>query len=242
LTGVDERLEELAARYGLAGGTVAGLAALLGLLASDPHAPTSVCDPDRAVDAHIADSLTGLDVPAIREARTLADLGSGAGFPGIPLALALPDSEVILVESNGRKCAFLEAAAEASAAHNVRVARARAEEWEDGHGRCDVVLARALAPLAVIAEYAAPLLRVGGSAVAWKGRLDRAEREAAAAAAEILGLDAPSIQPVAPFPGAGERHLVVFPKRGPTPDRFPRRPGIARKRPLAGSVRAKSAK
>jgi 16S rRNA (guanine527-N7)-methyltransferase len=237
-----KRLAELARRYELRAPAVAGLNALLELLEADPHAPTTVREPGRAVDVHVADSLVALELAPVRAAGVLADLGAGGGFPGLPLALALPETEVHLVESNGRKCAFLERAVEASGARNTRVVRARAEEWTGGHGRCDVVVARALAPLAVLAEYAAPLLRMDAAMVAWKGRLDAGELDSAAAAAEVLGLGPPEVRRVAPYPDAGERHLVCLPKRAPTPDRFPRRAGVARKRPLGGALRAKSAK
>jgi 16S rRNA (guanine527-N7)-methyltransferase len=95
-----------------------------------------------------------------------------------------------------------------------------------------VITARALAPLAVVCEYAAPLLREGGTLVAWKGRLDEAEAADGAAAAAKLGLAPPEAIRVDPYPGAGPATLVVARKIAPTPDRFPRRPGIARKRPL----------
>jgi 16S rRNA (guanine527-N7)-methyltransferase len=96
----------------------------------------------------------------------------------------------------------------------------------------DVVTARAVAPLAVLAEYAAPLLVEGGCLVAWKGRRDAEEAADAAAAAEALGLDVGAPVRVAARPGADERHLAVLRKVTPTPDGFPRRAGIARKRPL----------
>jgi 16S rRNA (guanine527-N7)-methyltransferase len=99
------------------------------------------------------------------------------------------------------------------------------------------VTARALAPLAVLAEYAAPLLREGGVLVAWKGRRDAQEERDAAAAAEELGLAVEEIRPVRPYPEAEHRHLHLLRKVAPTPDRFPRRPGIARKRPLGAGTR-----
>lgn len=93
--------------------------------------------------------------------------------------------------------------------------------------------ARALAPLAVLVEYAAPLLREGGALVAWKGGRDPAEESAGAIAAERLGLAGGRVLRVEPFEGARDRHLHVLSKVAPTPPGFPRRPGMARKRPLA---------
>jgi 16S rRNA (guanine527-N7)-methyltransferase len=94
------------------------------------------------------------------------------------------------------------------------------------------VTARAVDSLAVLAEYAAPLLEAGGVLVAWKGARDRAEEEAGVAAAERLGLRVVDVLRVEPFPGARDRHLHVYEKAAPTPPGFPRRPGMARKRPL----------
>jgi 16S rRNA (guanine527-N7)-methyltransferase len=229
---VDERLTALATRYGLPEDAPTKLAALLEKLASDPHAPSTVVTPAEAIDVHVADALVGLELPLLREARVIADLGAGAGFPGLPLAIAVPEAQVTLVESNARKCSFIAAAAELAGLDNVTVVAERAEGWRDGTGRCDIVTARALAPLSVIAEYAAPLLRDGGHLVAWKGRRDAAEEHDAERAAGLLGLALQEIRPVDPYDGAEHRHLHVLRKVAPTPPRFPRRPGMARKRPL----------
>jgi 16S rRNA (guanine527-N7)-methyltransferase len=231
-TKVTAVLVELADRYGLPQDSVERFTALLGSLVADAHAPTTVRDPANAVQAHIADALVALDLPELRAARFLADLGAGAGFPGLPLAVALPEAGVALVESNARKCAFIRAAAAAAGLANAEVVAERAEGWREGIARCDVVTARALAPLAVIAEYAAPLLREGGALIAWKGRRDTGEERDGAAAAAVLGLAPAIVHPVPPYPGAEHRHLHVLRKVAPTPERFPRRPGIARKRPL----------
>ncbi|MBB4661054.1 16S rRNA (guanine(527)-N(7))-methyltransferase RsmG [Conexibacter arvalis] len=232
---VDARIAELVARYGLPDESTRPLAQLLEAL-DDEHAPTTVRAPEEAIDVHLADSLAGLELPAIRDARSIADLGAGAGFPGLPLAVALPKARITLVESIARKCAFISAAARAAAIENAEVVAARAEEWADGIGRNDVVTARALAPLGVLAEYAAPLLREGGLLVAWKGRRDDDEERVAAAAAAELGLEIEEIRPVAPYAGADHRHLHLLRKVAPTPARFPRRPGMARKRPLGARV------
>jgi len=223
---------ELTTRFSLPGGAAAGLAALLDLIATDDHAPTTVRDPRQGRDTHIADSLVGLEIPELRVANAIADLGAGAGFPGIPLALALPHARVSLVESALRKCDFLERAITTSGAVNAVVVHTRAEDWPAGTGAQDVVTARALAALPVLAEYAAPLLRPGGVLIAWKGRRDAREEAGGAKAAALLGLAARPALRVEPAPGLGDRHLHVFEKVAETPARFPRRPGMARKRPL----------
>ncbi len=228
-------LDGLCDRYALALDQRTRLLRLLQALAGNPRAPTTIREPREIVDLHLADSLVGLEVEQVRSATSIADLGSGAGFPGLPLAIALPNTKISLIESQRRKRDFLVAEIAASEIENAAVVGARAEEWTEGLQSQDAVVARALAPAPVVAEYAAPLLRLGGALVDWRGgRDDRAERAAVAAAAE-LGLRLDQVRKVHPFPQAKERHLYVYVKVSETPSRFPRRPGIARKRPL-GSV------
>jgi 16S rRNA (guanine527-N7)-methyltransferase len=224
-------LEDLLERYGLPRDTADSLTALLDLLAT-PEAPTSVHDPHEAVRVHIADSLAGLEIADLRQAAVIADLGAGAGLPGLVLAAALPRARVFLIESVGRKCEFLRQAAGAMGVSNAEVVWSRAEEWRDGLGSCDVVSARALAALPVLCEYAAPLLRERGVLVAWKGAVDAAEAADAAAAAAHLGLATEPVRAAVPFSGSIRRSLYVMRKIAPTPPGFPRRPGIATKRPL----------
>ena len=227
------RLDEVARRFELTDAGRAALRSILELQAADPTASTAVRDPDAAADRHVADSLVALDLPAVRGARRIADLGSGAGWPGLALAAALPDAHVALVESAARHCRYLERAVAAAGLTNVEVVHARAEEWPAGLGAHDLVTARALASLPVIVEYAAPLLVEGGSLVAWKGAVDEAESAAGTAAAAVVGLEPGEVRRVRPFPQAENHTLHVFQKVAPTPSRFPRRPGMAVKRPLA---------
>lgn len=207
---------------------------LLDALADEPDPPTTMRVPKDALDVHLADSLSGLEIPEIRRATSIADIGSGAGFPGLALAIALPAARVDLIESAARKCAVIERLATAAGAGRARAVPVRAEEWAASEGReaYDTVTARAVAPLAVLCEYAAPLLRLGGVLVAWKGRRDAEEDEAAARAAAELGMELSRVMAVEPFPAAHSRHLHVVVKSAPTPERFPRRPGMASKRPL----------
>jgi 16S rRNA (guanine527-N7)-methyltransferase len=235
---VDRRLAQLAEQHDLPEVAPRQLRTILERVEAEPTSITTVRDPAQGVELHVADSLTGLDVPAVRGARTIADLGAGGGFPGLVLAAALPDTAVTLVESVGKKCEFLRRTADAVGLANVSVVNARAEGWRDGLGSQDVVTARALAPLNVLAEYAAPLLVDGGALVAWKGRRDPSEEADGIHAAELLGLEPAMPIATSRLPGADERHLYVYLKVRPTPDRFPRREGIARKRPLQASTRA----
>lgn len=229
---VRARLAELVAQRDLPADAAGPLGALLALLATDQYAPSAVRDPAAAVEAHVADSLTGLEAPELRAAERIADLGAGAGFPGLPLAVALPAAQVTLVESRRRTCDYLYRAVRAAGLTNVHVVDARAETWTDGMGACDAVIARALAPLPVLLEYAAPLLRPGGAVVAWKGRRDSEEEDAAARAADLLGMGASRVIAVKGGRTSASRHLYVYMKVTDTPPRFPRRPGIATKRPL----------
>ena len=142
-------------------------------------------------------------------------------LPGLVLAAALPDAAVALVEATGRKCLFLARAAERMGLENVEIVDARAESWAEGIGSRDLVTARAVAPLAVLVEYAAPLLAVDGALVAWKGRRDAAEERDGAAAAAATGLEPGGVRAVQPWFGAEHLHLHLYVKVASTPNRFP---------------------
>jgi 16S rRNA (guanine527-N7)-methyltransferase len=208
------------------------LSRILRLQAEDPTASTTVRAVEDAIPRHVADSLTALQLPFVAGARRIVDLGSGAGWPGLALAAALPEATVTLVESQSRHTRYLQRAVEVAELANVRVVTARAEAWPEGLLAHDLVTARAVAALPVILEYAAPLLVEGGHVVCWKGAVGPAEAGAGARAAEILGLEALAPVPVFPYAGARDHTLHAFRKFAPTPERFPRRPGMAAKRPL----------
>ncbi|MFL5886472.1 MAG: 16S rRNA (guanine(527)-N(7))-methyltransferase RsmG [Thermoleophilaceae bacterium] len=227
-------MKRLLERYGLPDAAGSKFERLLAALVAEPDPPTTVREPAEAIDVHVADSIAALELPQLRQARALADMGSGAGFPGLVLAVALPHTRVDLIESSHRKCEVIERLAAAAEISNARAVPARVEEWARGEGReaYDLVTARALAPLAVLAEYGAPLLQAGGALVAWKGGRDADEEQAGEVAAREVGLDRGVVVPVTPYDGSRNRHLHLYLKVRPTPDRFPRRPGMAAKRPL----------
>lgn len=238
--GAEAKIAELARRYSVPSTAQSAFVTLSELVVTDPAAATAVRGKDAVIDDHLADSLVALEFEEVRRAVAIADLGSGAGFPGLPLAIALPDATVSLVEANARKSAFLERAAVGCDLRNVRVVNSRAESWDAGIERCDLVTARALAPLAVVVEYAAPLLSMGGALLVWRGRRDRDAEDAAARAAAELGLEPYEPVPVRPYPAATGRHLHLMLKVRQTPERFPRRPGLAIKRPLGSGGRRRS--
>jgi 16S rRNA (guanine527-N7)-methyltransferase len=177
---------------------------------------TAVHDRSEARRVLLEDSSRAADLVRLFRGAVI-DVGSGGGAPGIPLAVALPDREVVLLEAQRRKCHFLERVARDFP--NVRVVWGRAEEQEVD--RFGVAVAKALAPPPVAAEWCLPLVSPGGAAILWVG--PSADVDAVARAAERLG------------GGPAEEHdgLLVLPKLEPTPPGFPRRPGVARKRPLA---------
>ena len=222
-------------RFGLTPEASAAVERLLDLVEADDAAPTTVRARAEALDVHVADSLSGLELAPVRAARRIADLGAGAGFPGLVLAAALPHAHVALVESATRKCAWLEQAIEVMGLDNAAAVHARAESWPEGLGVHDLVTARALAPLTVLVEYAAPLLAPGGALVAWKGAREESEESDGRAAAASLGMEAAQVLAVTPFPASRNRHLHLYLKVGSTPNGYPRRPGMASKRPIRAS-------
>jgi 16S rRNA (guanine527-N7)-methyltransferase len=179
---------------------------------------TSIHDAAEARRLHVEGALAA--APFLKRGPVV-DVGSGGGSPGIPLAASRPDLHFDLIESNRKKCDFLRRWTDELA--NVSVVCARAEEYARGSGRDSygTALARALAPPAVASEWCLPLVAPGGRAVLFVGT--SAEEEAVARAASLLAAELEDAPP----------GFLLLRKTGPTPDRFPRRPGLARKRPLA---------
>lgn len=214
----------------------AAMETVLRLLAEERASVSSVTEPGRAWKVHVADSLTGLEVTALRDAPRIADIGSGAGFPGLVLALAMPSSQVDLVESVGRKCEFIRRAIDVAGIGNARVLNVRSEELAQAEGReaYAAVTARAVGRLSTLAELASPLLENGGVLVAWKGKRDEDEEAQLARAAQELAMRPEQVLHVGPFAGSEHRHLHVLRKTGPTPAGLPRRAGMAKKRPRGG--------
>jgi len=195
---------------------------------------TGVTEPREVERTHFLDSLSLLDLPCILSARRLVDVGSGAGLPALVLALVLPALQVVGVESQRKKCDFMERAAAALALDNVEVRCVRAEDYGRREGRetHDVAVSRAVAALPTVAELSLPLVAVGGSMVAMKGAISDQERIQAEIALGILGSETPDVVRLRPFADAENRFAYVCRKTRVTPERYPRRPGIPGKRPL----------
>ncbi|HKZ13879.1 MAG TPA: 16S rRNA (guanine(527)-N(7))-methyltransferase RsmG [Solirubrobacterales bacterium] len=212
------------------------LQTVLALLAAERASVSSVTE-DRAWKVHVEDSLTGLDVPQLRKASRIADIGSGAGFPGLVLAVALPDASVDMIESVGRKTAFIKRAAAEAGIGNATAITARAEDVAradppaGGRESYDVVTARAVGRLSTLAELASPLLKEGGVLVAWKGKRDEDEERQMDRASTSLAMTPEQILDVGHRAGSEHRHLHVLRKSAPTPPDLPRKSGIAKKRP-----------
>ena len=197
---------------------------------------TSVADYEGVQVKHFLDSLSCLQVlDTLAPDAKCIDIGAGAGFPGLPLKMVRPCIRLTLLESVGKKVDFLEHVVKALGLEDVDVVQGRAEELgrhPDYREVFDVALARAVAQMAVLVEYALPLLRVGGLFVAQKGADVGEEVEAALPAVRLLGGRLQGLRAVN-LPGLdGPRHLVVVEKVASTPDRYPRRSGIPTKRPL----------
>ncbi|NLJ85175.1 MAG: 16S rRNA (guanine(527)-N(7))-methyltransferase RsmG, partial [Firmicutes bacterium] len=189
---------------------------------------------EEMAEKHFVDSLTVLLVPKVNDARNAIDIGSGAGFPGIPLKVVRPDMKITLVDSLGKRVKFLERVVRALELEGIRCYHSRAEEMgqDKGHReKYDVALARAVASLVLLCEYLLPLVRIGGIMVALKGPSGKEEVKEAERALDILGGRVEDILELS-LPSGDGRQLVVIEKVGETPRLYPRRPGMARKDPL----------
>jgi len=226
------RLDALAEEHSLPLSAAAQLGALLGCL-TDPSSPTSVRDPEAGVEVHVADALSGLS--RVGHPQAIADLGAGAGIPGLVIAAARPMATVVLVEATRRKAEFITSAIETTGLQNATAVWTRIEDFGRTDAEFGAVTARALAPVGVLCEYAAPLLAMGGHLVCWKGDVEPVEEAEGLAAARAVGLEFVGLDPVRPYPASQNRTLWTFRKHAETPAQFPRRAGMALKRPISAS-------
>lgn len=193
---------------------------------------TAITDRHEVYIKHFLDSLSV--APFVRAAHRLLDIGSGAGFPGVPLKIALPQLRVTLLEATGKKVAFLRHIVSQLGLSDVAILHTRAEAAaHDATQRAqyDVVVARAVASLATLCEYALPFVRRGGIFVAHKGVQVDDEVRASAHARGVLGGRLREVVPVQLI-GLETRHLVIIEKISATPEAYPRRAGVPERRPL----------
>ena len=197
---------------------------------------TAVSEESEMLDKHYIDSLLPLTVPGLIPAEgTLIDVGTGAGFPGLPLAIACPGLTVTLMDAQQKRLTFLRAVIEALGLTNVTLVHARAEDGARQpalRGAFDLAVARAVAPLPVLAEYLLPFVKVGGRALCWKGPALAEELEQGRRACHLLGGKAGEPIPM-PVPGRDWQHLILpIGKAAPTAKLYPRRAGLPSKQPL----------
>jgi 16S rRNA (guanine527-N7)-methyltransferase len=194
---------------------------------------TTITDPDQVIVKHFLDSLSV--APVVRQnIYSLIDLGSGAGFPGLPLKIAFPALRVTLIDSTGKKVEFLKHVIAELNLRGVTALHARAEELAHDpkyREKYDAAVARAVADLPTLLEYALPFVRVGGVFVAQKGVDVEEEVRRGARAMKVLGGRLREVSPVR-LPGLEPRHLIVVEKIATTPSQYPRSAGAPRKKPI----------
>ena len=202
---------------------------------------TAVTDEEEMIDRHYVDSLMALTVPGLLgEAGTLIDVGTGAGFPGLPLALALPGWRVTLLDAQRKRLDFLQAVIDELGISNVTLIHSRAEDGArrpECRERFDVAVARAVAPLSVLAEYLLPYVKVGGQAICWKGPALADELAQGRRAAFLLGGKVQ--EPIScTIPGRDWQHLLLsIHKTQKTARQYPRKAGTPGKAPLGASAK-----
>lgn len=200
---------------------------------------TAVTEEAEMIDKHYVDSLIALGVPGlIPRTGTLIDVGTGAGFPGLPLALACPELRVTLMDAQKKRLNFLQAVIDELQVRNVTLVHARAEDgaqFPQHREKYDVAVARAVASLAVLSEYLLPFVRVGGKAVCWKGPALTEELQQGRRAAHLLGGRVE--EPVSvTIPGRDWQHMLLpVAKTAKTARQYPRKAGTPGKAPLGQS-------
>ncbi len=196
---------------------------------------TAITEPEEIEIKHFLDSLSCLKAAELRPPAHIVDVGSGAGFPGLPLKIAFPQFRLTLVESVGKKVEFCRHIVETLGLEGVEIIHARAEALgrDAAHrGHYDWAVARAVAAAPVVLEYLLPLLRLQGRALLQKGATGPAEIHSARHALAVLGGEVRRMIPVELPRVAEPRYLIIVEKTAATPEKYPRRPGIPAKRPL----------
>ncbi len=187
---------------------------------------TAITEPEAVIKKHFCDSLLPLSLPHLTKGLCCVDVGSGAGFPGIPIGIMRPDLQITLLDSLGKRVEFLSMICRELSLENCRAVKSRAEDAKEYRESFDVAFSRGVARLSVLSEYCLPLVKKGGVMIALKSLSARDEAAEATHAAEVLG------GRICGVFGGKERNAVVIEKVLPTPEKYPRRAGIPEKRPL----------
>lgn len=202
---------------------------------NEHYSLTAIHEPDQVRIKHFLDSLSPLIVMKNSPISNLIDVGTGAGFPGIPLKILLPDTEVVLVDSVSKKTDFCQHIIEHLELEQIRVVQDRVEKLArdvNYRERFDWAVARAVAQLPTLSEYMLPFVTVGGKMLAMKGDQGPFEAQKSGSALAVLGGELEEVKKIT-LPGVTEdRYLITIEKQAPTPDKYPRRVGIPNKRPL----------
>jgi 16S rRNA (guanine(527)-N(7))-methyltransferase RsmG len=215
-----EHVESVVAHYGLSS-EVATALGTLARMALDPSEGVLPFRPatNRLIAIRLSSCAAALELPLVRTARRIVDIGSGLGFPGLVLASMLPQASFTLVEKDEKRCAFLGRAVAAMGVRNVEIVHNQAQSWTDGAGSAELVTARALGRLRDMVRLSAPLLVTGGTAVIFgKPKRDAAKEAEVQEAAEAVGLRPVTVQETTPV-GLGTRYLYVYEKVAATPPR-----------------------
>jgi 16S rRNA (guanine527-N7)-methyltransferase len=196
---------------------------------------TAILDPEKIRIKHFLDSFSSYLVLKNTSLSSLIDIGTGAGFPGIPLKILLPDTEVVLVDSINKKTEFCQHIVDCLGLQGIQVIQDRVERLARDEGfreRFDWAIARAVAQLSTLSEYLLPFVRIGGRMLAMKGDLGPIEAHQAQNAFSVLGGELSQMMKLT-LPGVTEdRYLITVDKKAKTPDKFPRRVGVPNKKPL----------
>lgn len=196
---------------------------------------TAVTDDDETLDKHMIDSLTVLNTGFLCTNACVIDVGTGAGFPGMVLAMARPDLHITLMDSQRKRLSFLEAVSRETQTDNIEIIHSRAEDGarkKELREMFDIAAARALAPMNVLCEYLLPYVKIGGRALCWKGPALKDELDSGRRAVKVLGgqLEAPVACPVE---GRKWEHMILpILKIASTPALYPRKPGVPKNKPL----------
>ncbi|MBO6177984.1 MAG: 16S rRNA (guanine(527)-N(7))-methyltransferase RsmG [Selenomonadaceae bacterium] len=192
---------------------------------------TAITDEDEFIRKHILDSLSGLEY--VKEGKIL-DLGSGAGFPGIPLKIYNEEFKITFLDALKKRLNFLDEVATKLSFQNVTTIHGRAEDLAktDLRESFDTVVSRAVASLPILSEYALPFIKTGGTFIAWKGSKAEDEAKESEKALKVLGGELAEIKKVAIPKLNEERALIIVKKIKPTPKQYPRKPGTPQKKPL----------